>query len=153
VCGDGVANYGARCCVEVAENKNAGASEMPDSPSSSSSVDVKVGGKVKKDRRQRRETSSPLPEKKVEKKASNEGELFDFLLCNYLLLRCGKLGDEQKIMLDELNISWTEHVEKEMGLPSLEDAEMSVESTRELARCLFAKNTDALEMFESMIEV
>jgi hypothetical protein len=55
---------------------------------------------------------------KVEKveKASNEGELFDFLLCNYLLLRCGKLGDEQKIMLDALNISWVEHVEKEMGL-------------------------------------
>ncbi len=52
---------------------------------------------------------------KVEK-ASNEGELFDFLLCNYLLLRCGKLGDEQKIMLDALNISWVEHVEKEMGL-------------------------------------
>ena len=93
------------------------------------------------------------PEKKVEKKAFNEGELFDFLLCNYLLLRCGKLGDEQKIMLDELNISWTEHVEKEMGLPSLENAEMSVESTRKLAQCLFAKNTDALEMFESMIEV
>jgi hypothetical protein len=43
---------GARCCVEVAENKNTCALEMPDSPSSPSSIDVKVGGKVKKDRRQ-----------------------------------------------------------------------------------------------------
>lgn len=56
-------------------------------------------------------------------------------------------------MLNELNILWVEHVENEMGLPSLEDAEMSVESTRDLARCLFVKNTGALEMFESMIGV
>ena len=151
VCGDGVANYGAGCCSRPIDDSLVLFSR------SCSDDKKKVGGKQKgnKDRRRQRRlkssSSSPLPADNPVPDV-DESHLYDFLLCNYLLFKCGKLGNEQKRLLHELNVSWIEHVEKQEKLPVMEGVVMSVKSTVEFARDRFADNLDVLLMFESMLE-
>lgn len=86
-----------------------------------------------------------------EKKKPEEQKCYNFLLVNYLLHLCGQLGEDQMTELNNLDIDWIKHVEKQEGLGQMGDVKMPLVMAYEFAKFRFAEDYPSdLKLFEDM---